>query len=136
MSSPVVVIIIIIILHGGHVHVSYCPFSPIFIHFGPRSWPLGGDIGRHFHSADDDAWRLALLISLHSVVTLLDFCRRYGVHYTLLSPCVGYFACPGIDTPVQGTTVISLIRQTLFLFTAFVCALAWIEPAHCQPLGY
>jgi hypothetical protein len=36
-------------------------------------------------------------------------------------PEVRSFACPGIDTLVQGTTVINLIRQTLY---SFVCALA------------
>jgi hypothetical protein len=51
--------------------------------------------------------------------TALDFCRRYGVHYKLLSTCVGSYACPGIDTLVQAATVFSLIRQTLFLFTTF-----------------
>jgi hypothetical protein len=37
------------------------------------------------------------IISLHGVVTLLDVCRRDGVHYRLLSTCVGCIACPGID---------------------------------------
>jgi hypothetical protein len=79
-------------------------------------------------------------ISLHGVVTL-GYCQRYGVHYRLLSTCVGSFICPGIDTQVQGSplqatvhmcgifylpwhrhigtriTIFSLIRQTLFLFT-------------------
>jgi hypothetical protein len=49
-------------------------------------------------------------ISLHGVVTLLGFCRRYGGHYRLLSTCVGSFTCPGVDAPVQGTTVFSLVR--------------------------
>jgi hypothetical protein len=40
-----------------------------------------------------------------------------GVHYRLLSTCVGSFTCPGIGARVQGTTVFSLIRQTLFVFT-------------------
>jgi hypothetical protein len=65
------------------------------------------------------------IISLHGVVTLLDCCRRYRVHYRLLSTCVGSFTCPDIDSQVRGTTVFSLIRQTLF-----VCALAVIEPTH------
>jgi hypothetical protein len=55
--------------------------------------------------------------SLHGVVTLLGFCRRSGVHYRLLSTCVGSFTCPGIDAQVQGTTVFSLIQQTLFVFS-------------------
>jgi hypothetical protein len=50
-----------------------------------------------------------------------SFCQRYGVHYRLLSTCVGSFACPGIDTRVQGPR---------FLFTSFICALAGIEPVH------
>jgi hypothetical protein len=45
------------------------------------------------------------IISLHGVVTLFDF------HLC---------AIPGIDTLVQGTTVSSLIRQTLFVFTTFL----------------
>jgi hypothetical protein len=61
--------------------------------------------------------------SLHGVVTLLGFCRRYGVHYKLLSTCVGSFTRPGIDAQVQGTTVFSLIRQDTLcihnLFTSF-----------------
>jgi hypothetical protein len=52
-----------------------------------------------------------------SELTLLDFCPMYGVHYMLLSTCVGSFACPGIDTRVQGTTVFSLCIHK------FVCAL-------------
>jgi hypothetical protein len=55
------------------------------------------------------------IVSLHGVVALLDFCRRYGVHYRLLSSCVGSFACPGIDTPVQGTTVWSPLQATVHL---------------------
>jgi hypothetical protein len=60
-----------------------------------------------------------IIISLQGVVTLLGFCRRHGVHYRLLSTCVGSFTCPDIDAQVQGTTVFSLIRQTLFVFTSF-----------------
>jgi hypothetical protein len=59
------------------------------------------------------------VISLHCVVTLLGFCQRYGVHYRLLSTCVGSFTCPGIGAQVQGTTVFSLIRQTLFVLTIY-----------------
>jgi hypothetical protein len=55
----------------------------------------------------------------HGVVTLLGFCRRYGVHYTLLSTCVGYFTCPGIDTQVQGTTVWSPLHPTVHLCGLF-----------------
>jgi hypothetical protein len=43
----------------------------------------------------------------------------YGVHYRLLSPCVGSFTCPGIDAQVQRTTVFILIWQTLFVFTTY-----------------
>jgi hypothetical protein len=54
-------------------------------------------------------------------VTLLDFCQRYGVHYRLLSTCVGSFACPDIDTQVQGTMVFSnkyiLISSHVSLWT-------------------
>jgi hypothetical protein len=56
-----------------------------------------------------------IIISLHGVVTLLGFCRRYEVHYRLL----GSFTCHGIDVQVQGTMVFSLIRQTLFVTTSF-----------------
>jgi hypothetical protein len=52
-------------------------------------------------------------------MTLLGFCQRYGVHYRLLSTCVGSFTCPGIDALVQGTTVFSLVRQTLFVLTTY-----------------
>jgi hypothetical protein len=41
-------------------------------------------------------------LSLHGVITLLGFCRRYGVHYRLLSICVGSFTCPGIDVRYKG----------------------------------
>jgi hypothetical protein len=58
-------------------------------------------------------------ISLHGVVTLLDFCRRYGVDYRLLSTCVGSFTCPGIDAPVQGTTVWSPLQATVHLCGIF-----------------
>jgi hypothetical protein len=37
----------------------------------------------------------------------------------ILSTCVGSFTCPGIDAQVQGTTVFSLIRQTLFVLTTY-----------------
>jgi hypothetical protein len=65
----------------------------------------------------------SLIISYHiitkGIVTLsclLDFYRRYGVHYRLLSTCVGSFACPaGIDTQVQGTTVWSPLQATVHL---------------------
>jgi hypothetical protein len=60
------------------------------------------------------------IISLHGIeITLLFFCRRYGVHYRLLATCVGSFTCPGIDALVQGVTVFSLIRQTLFVLTTY-----------------
>jgi hypothetical protein len=55
------------------------------------------------------------MISCISLITLLKICQRYGVHYRLLSTSVGPFACPGIDTQVEGTMVVSLIRQTLFV---------------------
>jgi hypothetical protein len=60
-----------------------------------------------------------IIISLHGIVTLLGFCRRCGVHYRLMSTCVRSFTCPGIDAQVQGTTVFSLIRQTLFVLTTY-----------------
>jgi hypothetical protein len=64
-----------------------------------------------------------VVISLHSVVTLLGFCRRYGVHYRLLSTCVGSFTCPGIDAQVQGTSFSSHPTDPLciHLFTSFFC---------------
>jgi hypothetical protein len=71
-----------------------------------------------------------LINTYHYTVSLLDFCRMYGVHKRLLSTCVGYFAYPGIDTQVQGTTVFSLIWQTLCIHKYFVCVLAGIEPKH------
>jgi hypothetical protein len=57
------------------------------------------------------------IISLHGVITL--FCRNYGVQYRLLSTCVGSFACPGIDTRVQGTTVWSPLQATVHLCGIF-----------------
>jgi hypothetical protein len=72
------------------------------------------------------------IISLHGAVTLLDFCRRHRVHYRLLSTYVGSFACPGIDTRVQGTTVFSLIQQILFVFTTVYVPWPGLNP-HTDP---
>jgi hypothetical protein len=61
----------------------------------------------------DRGWLIIPIISksssssLHGAVTLLGFCRRYGVHYRLLSTCVGYFTCHVAWTLVQGTMVFS-----------------------------
>jgi hypothetical protein len=49
----------------------------------------------------------------------------------LLSTCVGSFACPGIDTRVQGITVFSLIRQTLFVFTTLYEPVAFKGDLKC-----
>jgi hypothetical protein len=62
--------------------------------------------------------------------------RRYSRKSLIVSRnCVGSFACPGIDTPVQGATDFSLVWQNLFVFAPlcirkFVCALARIKSPH------
>ena len=66
-------------------------------------------------------------------VTLMDFRRRYGVHYRLQSTCVGSFTCPGIDTQVQGTTAFSPIRRTLLNVLHNIRVLAR-DRTHAWPL--
>jgi hypothetical protein len=45
----------------------------------------------------------------------VGFLPEVGVHYRLLSTCVGSFACPGIDTPVQGPRfLVSSDRPSLY----------------------
>ena len=75
---------------------------------------------------DAHAWINACIYHIHIHIstafgTLLDFCRRYGVHYRLQSTCVGSFTCPGTDTQVQGTTASSPIRRTLLVFVRCTC---------------
>jgi hypothetical protein len=48
--------------------------------------------------------------------------KSWKKHYT----CVGSFTCPGIDAQVQGTTVLSLIRQiVLTTYSSFCMCPGW-----------
>jgi hypothetical protein len=81
----------------------------------------------HWHSVTRDhgmeyssgycppVWDLLLALTL----TLSYKGPRYGVLYRLLSTCVGSFACPDIDTQLQGTTVWSPLQATVHLCGIF-----------------
>jgi hypothetical protein len=81
-------------------------------------------------------WLFALMISCVSledkvfiiIIIITRRCNPFGFLPEVWSPlqatvhlcqCVGSFTCPGIDAQVQGTTVFSLIRHTLFVLTTY-----------------